>query len=300
MRDPGEKSEQQKAAIDGLITQLKVFRGEFTSAEDEARKAWEERKNAAGADDEGTIAALNNLGTVTAMKGDALGALNIYQQAIFAITDKTRNAASLQDELIYNAAVALMTLNDLKQAYDLLTKVVEYRTRKLGPDHPETLEAETNLATVLGNAGYHSPASELHASIAERLAKTLGDLHPNTLRSRSLAASQLGHICPTPATRSQLSEVLSLEEKILGAENDQTLTTALELGRQAYLMHDLDTAENMERRVSMHEYDCSAQPTRVPCWPWIIWPERWRRAKNCLMLLSFTKRLLMVGGISSG
>jgi eukaryotic-like serine/threonine-protein kinase len=78
----------------------------------------------------------------------------------------------------------------------------------LGPDHPDTLAAMTNLADTYSNAGRLAEALSLHEETLKKLKVKLGPDHPRTLAAMSSLANSYG-------AAGRLAEAVSLHEEEL-------------------------------------------------------------------------------------
>ncbi|MFE7216075.1 tetratricopeptide repeat protein [Streptomyces sp. NPDC001698] len=70
--------------------------------------------------------------------------------------------------------------------------------RVLGPDHPRTLAARSNLAQWQGEAGDATGAAAAYAELLEDQVRVLGPDHPHTLSARNDLAywrGQAGDAC---------------------------------------------------------------------------------------------------------
>ncbi|MFF2236277.1 tetratricopeptide repeat protein [Streptomyces anulatus] len=77
---------------------------------------------------------------------------------------------------------------DEKAALASLSDVLSRMTQLLGPDHPQTLQAMSNLAAARAAADGSGINPKQFKNIAKRLGNTLGKEHPDTLRARANVA----------------------------------------------------------------------------------------------------------------
>lgn len=95
----------------------------------------------------------------------------------------------------------------------------------LGPDHPDTLETRSNVASWTGQTGHPTEALRLFTELLPDLQRVLGPDHPETLITRGNIAAwigQTGH--PTEALR-LFTELLPDLQRVLGPDHPGTLTT---------------------------------------------------------------------------
>ncbi|QOJ01359.1 MAG: serine/threonine protein kinase [Phycisphaeraceae bacterium] len=80
-----------------------------------------------------------------------------------------------------NTAVMATRLKRYDESERWLTEIVDRRTRDLGPDHPETLLALSNLLSVYDNRGETARAASMAEDLYGRSSRVLGATHPGTL-----------------------------------------------------------------------------------------------------------------------
>ena len=73
----------------------------------------------------------------------------------------------------------------MQEAIGQYQRLLEDRTRVLGPDHPATLTTRSALAHWLGRAGQVQEAAGQFERLLEDRTRVLGPDHPETLRTRS-------------------------------------------------------------------------------------------------------------------
>ena len=82
-----------------------------------------------------------------------------------------------------NYAVSLSDMGEVTQAGQLFVEVVQGRMAKLGPEHPDTLAAQLNLANMLAGRGNTAGARTLMETVVRGYASVLGPRHCRTLRA---------------------------------------------------------------------------------------------------------------------
>jgi tetratricopeptide (TPR) repeat protein len=98
-------------------------------------------------------------------------------------------------------------------------------TRRLGPDHPQTLASRSNLAITLGELGDYRDAVELQEQVVADSERILGHDHPDTLSSRGDLAISLGRVGEYGRAAELQLEVLVESERALGHDHPDTLTS---------------------------------------------------------------------------
>lgn len=120
--------------------------------------------------------------------GDVDGAIALDRR-ILADPDLARIDvdASLTDSVRYNLAYTLNNSSKFPEAEGLLRQVLADETRRLGPDHPQTLYTKKALGQNLHRQGRLQEAVVLYAEVYAKRARRYGPDHPLTLG----AAAQL-------------------------------------------------------------------------------------------------------------
>ena len=95
--------------------------------------------------------------------------------------------------------------------------------RVLGPEHPDTLAARSELACWTGEAGDPAAARDLFAALLPVRERVLGPEHPDTLAARGNLARWTGEAGDPAAARDQFAALLPVLERVLGPEHPDTL-----------------------------------------------------------------------------
>lgn len=83
---------------------------------------------------------------------------------------------------------------DFHEAEQLTTRALEIRSRLFGPDHPDTLDSQQELAWFRHDQGRLSDAEKLERDVFERRKRLFGEHHESTLGSRNALANTLARI----------------------------------------------------------------------------------------------------------
>lgn len=110
-------------------------------------------------------------------------------------------------------------------ARDLWRKIAHAREKRLGPAHPDTLDARASFAHMTGEAGDATTARDLFTALVPVHERVLGPEHPDTLLARSNLAGYTGRAGDPVTARDMYSELLLVRERVLGPEHPDTLTT---------------------------------------------------------------------------
>ena len=146
--------------------------GDHAGARQVLTEVYRARRASRGATDRATLITLNNLVIAAGRCGSrqlalrlALGAGALWQRAVGPEAPESL-------ECVENVANNLLLLGHANEAADTYEHLARRRRAVLGPDHPDTIDAEENLAT--------AQRSSYWPIYAERL-RVQGPVHPDTL-----------------------------------------------------------------------------------------------------------------------
>jgi tetratricopeptide (TPR) repeat protein len=174
------------------------------------------------------------------------------------VTALTEAAASLPGEPVGLAAPllalrfwALYHLNELgdsaRQAITVGEPLVSDRERVLGPNHPDTLNAENSLAIAYLMAGRVTEAIALYEQVLAAREQLLGPDHPDTLKSRNNLANAYRAAGRTTEAITLHEQALAAHERVLGPDHPDTLKSRNNLAN-AY-----GTAGRATEAITLHE-----------------------------------------------
>ena len=110
----------------------------------------------------------------------------------------------------------------LKDAIDMLTDA-------LGPDHPHTLTARSNLAVAYKQAGHVSTAIDMFEDVLTDRTRLLGPDHPHTLTTRGNLAIAYRESGNLQKAIDMFEDVLTDRTRVLGPDHPHTLITRRDL-----------------------------------------------------------------------
>ena len=93
------------------------------------------------------------------------------------------DGAEATDSLRHNLAYALNNSGGSEEAEALIRQVLASESKRLGPDHPQTLYTKKVLGQSLHRQGRLDEAVKLYAEVYEKRKQRYGDAHPLTLGS---------------------------------------------------------------------------------------------------------------------
>jgi tetratricopeptide (TPR) repeat protein len=110
------------------------------------------------------------------------------------------------------------------QNQGLDVQVMEMSKKKLGADHPDTLNSMNNLAHTYMNQGRWDDAKELQVQVMETRKKKLGVDHPDTLRSMNNLAFTLKSLRKNKEALRLLRECVQLSQHRFRADHPDLVT----------------------------------------------------------------------------
>ncbi|MER7005206.1 tetratricopeptide repeat protein [Dactylosporangium sp. NPDC000555] len=153
------------------------------------------------------------------------------------------------DSATWQRATDLHWRGQLQEAEEAYREIVEARAHALGWDHPDTLTARDQHATVLRDLDRLAEALvECDEALTARM-RILGEDHPDTLTSRSHLATiyhQLGDLIRAEAEHQR---VLESRTRVLGVGHQETLISRSNLAKVYQDMGELDRAIEEHRTV---------------------------------------------------
>jgi tetratricopeptide (TPR) repeat protein len=131
---------------------------------------------------------------------------------------------------------------DLPTARRLREEVVEVRSRLLGEEHPDTLNAKSSLAATLWAQGEFVAAQKLEEQVLRAMRPLLGDDHPDTLNAMHVLALIFW-------AQNRWAGGRELEEQVLGEDHLDTLKAMGNLAHSRWAEGDLVGARELEEQV---------------------------------------------------
>src|SRR5664280_1678944 len=124
-------------------------------------------------------------------------------------------------------------------ARTLYERELEFHLRVQGEEHPDTLTARDNLASMLYAQGDLAGARQQEEQVLEAMRRLLGEQHPDTLTARNNLAQMLYAPGDLAGARQQQEQVLEASRRLLGEQHPDTLTARLNLAGTLYAQGDL-------------------------------------------------------------
>ncbi|MEV8513931.1 tetratricopeptide repeat protein [Dactylosporangium sp. NPDC051484] len=155
------------------------------------------------------------------------------------------------DSATWQRATDLHWRGQLQEAEEAYREIVDARAHALGWDHPDTLTARDQHATVLRDLDRLAEALvECDEALTARV-RILGEDHPDTLTSRSHLATIYHQLGDLTRAEAEHQRVLESRTRVLGANHQETLISRSNLAKVYQDMGELDRAIE-EHRTVMH------------------------------------------------
>ena len=157
---------------------------------------------------------------------------------------------------ILNRTMQCLTGMGRPQTALTLQGTVDMLADALGPDHPHTLTARSNLALAHQEAGHVSTAIDMYEALLADRTRVLGPDHPHTHITRNNLARAYRDTGNVPKAIDMHQDLLSDRTRILGPDHPHTLITR---GNLAIAYRE---SGNLQKAIDMFE-DVLADCTRI-------------------------------------
>jgi serine/threonine-protein kinase len=132
-------------------------------------------------------------------------------------------------ELRQDLVTTLIGLGMRDEARQQAETLVALDRSKLGPDHPETLNAMVVLAKLLHYRHEYEKSLALAREVATIRERKLGADHPETLSAQNMVATDEVYLAQDPAAfkkaHALLDRVLATRERLLGPDHPETMAS---------------------------------------------------------------------------
>ncbi|MFC0849946.1 tetratricopeptide repeat protein [Streptomyces noboritoensis] len=136
------------------------------------------------------------------------------------------------------------------EAGEVHRAVAAERAHALGPDHPDTLASQYEVAFALSRTGREADALREFGMVAQARARTLGPDDPGALDARQETAYVLGRLGRHFEAHQVYASVLAARERVMGADHPATLRCRHNLAFNLGRLGRLEDAYRMARDVA--------------------------------------------------
>ncbi|GGM32530.1 tetratricopeptide repeat protein [Dactylosporangium sucinum] len=146
------------------------------------------------------------------------------------------------DSAGWQRATDLHWRGQLQEAEEAYREIVDARAHALGWDHPDTLTARDQHATVLRDLDRLAEALVECDEVLTARMRILGEDHPDTLTSRSHLATIYHQLGDLTRSETEHQRVLEARTRVLGTNHQETLISRSNLAKVYQDMGELDRA----------------------------------------------------------
>jgi tetratricopeptide (TPR) repeat protein len=224
--------------------------GRYPDAERMVRRALRAQDHIAGHNSALSLTLRNRLADMLQKQGKYEELDVIFSEIRSIRGEVSKRKAQHPDHLTWLTiqANALFDKGDYGSAEDLYRKVLEGRRRALGPEHPKSVNSQSNLARTLQMKGNFAEAEPLHRGALQIRERVLGSEHPDTLDSLEHLAEFLHQQGRDDEAEPFYRRALELRERILGPDHPETLDSVDDLATVFESRNEIDAAEPLYRR----------------------------------------------------
>jgi eukaryotic-like serine/threonine-protein kinase len=162
-------------------------------------------------------------------RGNSITAREVLDKASKEIDTGLANDPEMQAQMMHVMGDVYDNLGLYSRAMPLEQRTVEIRKRVLGPDNPDTLKSQGNLAVLLARTGHLPEAEKLARETLDTSRRVLGPENPLTLGSMSNLAILLDHEGRFDEAEKLARETLDTSRRVLGPEHQNTLKAMMTL-----------------------------------------------------------------------
>jgi eukaryotic-like serine/threonine-protein kinase len=177
------------------------------------------------------VTVLGNLAGVQRRLGEFDAALANYHEVLATRMEHMGERHLSTLSALHNLGLALLDVNEVVEAIEVLERALGLRMEVLGPDHDSTLATMNTLGMALSRSGRNAEAIELLEHVVEYRIRTYGENNPAVARSMNNLARSLQR-------ENRFYEALELMERATailmntrGADHHETLVLRSHMGR---------------------------------------------------------------------
>jgi len=180
-------------------------------------------------------------------RGNSITAREILDRSSKEIDTGLTNDPELQAQMMFVMGDVYRSLGLGLRAQALLTKAVEGQRHLLGPEDPQTLTTQDELAWILNGQGHSSEAEAMGRETLTLRRKVLGPDHPDTIRSMLHLATILGDESKYSETEELEREAVQLSRRVNGPDSPRTLLAISNLTGTLYEIGKYSESEKLMR-----------------------------------------------------
>ncbi len=154
----------------------------------------------------------------------------IFKPAVAAIDDEFKNQPLVDATLRQVLSERYQGLGLIDAALPLQEKALEIRRRLLGEEHPDTLNSQAYMGSLLRSQGKLSEAESCFRDVLDKSRRVLGNEHIDTLSTINNLAGVLGEQGRLDEAGQYFRETLDGRRRAFGEDHPSTLTAINNMG----------------------------------------------------------------------
>jgi non-specific serine/threonine protein kinase/serine/threonine-protein kinase len=180
-------------------------------------------------------------------RGNSITAREILDKSAKEIDTGLTRDPELQARMLNVMGEVYENLGLFSRAHELLAYTVDLCQQNLGPNHPDTIRAQDDLAWNLTESGHYTEAEKLQRELIQRARRVLGAEHPETLRATNRLAGTLVTVGKNADSEALYREIFEIRSRRFGPLNQETLKVAFNLALAIYQQRRGAEAEKLLR-----------------------------------------------------
>jgi len=182
-------------------------------------------------------------------RGNSITAREILDKASKNIDTGLAKDPELQAQMASVMGKVYGSLGLYERAQSLLQQTTDVRQRVLGPNAPETLQSETDLAWIVRLRGHPAEAETLLRQTLATQQRVLGPTNPDTVKTTSNLAVVLSDQGHYSEAEKLFREVLDSRQRTLGPNHADTIIAMNNVATILFTQHKYRDAEKTYREV---------------------------------------------------
>ena len=168
---------------------------------------------------------LFNVSDPSEARGNALTARDALDRGAQRLASGLRDQPRLRARLQTTIGTVYTNMGLYSAAEPILIEAAKTSTDVLGPEHPETIDAQYAAATLHWHQGDFAAAADIYGRVLLVLRHTLGNLHPRTLKVQFDLASAYQQADRLGEAEGLLLETLKAQREILRNDHPDVLSS---------------------------------------------------------------------------
>ncbi|MHC4416802.1 MAG: tetratricopeptide repeat protein [Planctomycetota bacterium] len=181
--------------------------------------------------------------------GRRLGVIDVLDAAVAKVEESFGHEPETEAEIRHLIGLSYASASELPKSIEQLRLALEIRRRRLGEDHPETLESTHQLGEKLRQNWQWPEAEQLLGPVVESRRRTLGDGHVDTLSSILLLGDVLNVQDKLDEAEPFLNEAIDGFTRSLGRESEKTIFARRRMLAHLRFRGRLDEAEALGQQL---------------------------------------------------